>query len=244
MSNQSAVNLHSVQEIPMLYKRLFGEELDFYDMLEILPLVLKKTGSMAIKQFLFRGQVKDFKLELPCNVYAIRYACESKPASWYDRYIQNQSEYLINYDVKHLNEDPTYQAPVATVYELNKNIFSEPLGRLVDFENENNKCLHFNYRELDVDVLYIFTPMDADGYPRLPEKTLEAVAHYCWYLQVRKDYYKGRANGEMLSLARDEKDVALAQGRTPEYISDNERDDLLNVITSHNRKVHNLQSRR
>lgn len=227
----------------MLYKRLFGEELDFYDMLELSPLVLKKTGTMAVKAFMFRGRVKDFRLELPCNVYAIKYVCTSRPKSWYDRFIAGEESILVNYDVKHLNADPTYQEPVATVYEVNRNVFSHALGDLIDFENEGNKCLHFNHKELDVDVLYVYTPMDQDGYPRIPEKTLEAIAHYCWYVKVRQDFYKGRATGDMLRLAQDEKDVAISQGRTPDFLSDNERDDILNVLTSSNKKQHNRQFR-
>ncbi len=253
--NQAVGKLYSVKDVPMIYKREFGEDLNFYDMLEMVDHILIMCGSIAPKYYLFKGTVADFELNLPCNVYAIKHVTNSKPTSWYSGWLLGQDiNALINYRVDqsgnhgHFNEDATTededQDDVPKVYEINKNIFSEPLGELIDFENDNNCCLKFNWREKEVDVLYRGKVLDSSGYPMVPEKTLRAIAYYMWYVNIRKKFNMRQADGNMLAVARDEKDIRIAQARTPEALSQNEVDDLLNAATSFNRKRHNFQHRK
>lgn len=251
--NSGSEVFHSIKEIPLLCKRLFELEVDFFDMLELVPLILRKTGSMAIRAKLYKGKVKDHHLELPCDVYGIKHVSSSKPVSWYGG-TEVQSTALVNYRVDQSGNLGAFN-PDATQYELvnpvlvntyvvNKHVFTQPLGPMIPFVNDQNKCLRFNFKEIDVDVLYVEMLRDDEGFPKVPEKTLEAIAYYMHYLKVRIDFFKKSATKDQEQTAKGDMEQAVAQARTPSFLSQNEIDDMLNVLTSFNKKRHNYQHRR
>jgi len=253
--NQANAKLYSINEIPMLYKRLFGGDLDIDDILGVVDGVLIATGTRATKHYLFKGNIVDFELNLPCNVYAIKHVCESAPSSYYAGYtIMRDSNLLLNYMVDPSGNAGAYnvdatsinviEPEVPAVYEVNKNIFTVPLGIMIPFENDNNCCLSFNHKSLAVDVLYTGTVVDENGYPKVTEKTKIAIAYFMNYIAVRKRFNMKLADANMLNLAMEEKDQKIANARTPDAISQNEEDELFNVMTSSNRKRHNMQHRR
>jgi hypothetical protein len=212
--SQSSDVLHSIQEVPLLCKRLFGIEVDFYDMLELSPIVLRDTG-FAYKPKLFKGTVSNFMLELPCDVYGIKHVCDSKPLNWYSPFMKGQETIaLINYRVDQsgnkgaynlnaTNHDVIHDVTVDT-YVINKNVFADPLGRLIPHQNEENKCLHFNFKELPVDVLYVALNKDEDGYLKLPEKALHALAYFMQYIGIRIKFNMKEASPDQVKLAKDE----------------------------------------
>src|SRR5690606_22047282 len=129
------------------------------------------------------------------------------------------------------------------LYEINKNVFTKPLGLMIDHENVHNKCLKFNHKTLDVDVLYYGVKLDQDGYPMVLEKSAEALAAYMNHIEIRKRFFMRQATVDQEQIARNDRDSAIAQARTPSSISQNEIDMLLNSMTSSNRKKHNVQFR-
>ncbi len=252
--NQASQVLHKVDEIPMLYKRLFGAEIDIWDAIELLPIILRQTGSIAFRSYLFRGTIVDYELQLPANLYAIKHVCSSLPLSFYSPYITSMSEYLLNYRVDQTGNIGAYNpdvsdseelddSSVTNVYTVNQNVFSAPLGSMIDFVNQDNHCLNFNWKDKDVDVLYSGSVVDENGYFMLPEKTLEAVCYYLFFIEIRKRFYMKTADINMLKQAEKDKDQKVAQARTPSALSQNEQDMILNVFTSMNKKRHNRQKR-
>lgn len=252
--NQSDAQLFSIQEIPMLYKRLFKKELDFYDMAELLPTIFTFIGIPA-KPYLYKGTIANFELDLPCGVSSIKHVSDSKPVSWYSSFVMGKEPSILmnyrvdqsgNYGIYNINATNSETLGVETtgVYEVNKNIYSAPLGRMIDFSNDDNKTLRFNFKELAVDVLYVGIQVDTDGYPKVSQKALNAIAHYMNFIDVRWKYNLKQADINMATLAENDKNKAIAQARTPNSISQNEMDDLLNVLTSSNRKKHNFQFRK
>lgn len=252
--NQGNAALFSIQDVPMMYKNLFEKELDFFKMLEVCRFVLRQTGGIASKTYLFKGTIENFKLHLPCNVFGIKHVSDSRPVSWYSGCLLNeQQNLLLNYRVDQSGNLGVYN-PNATnvnnldsetpiVYEVNKNVFSRPLGLMIDFENDDNKCLHFNHKWLPVDVLYVGTPTDSDGYPKVPEKVIWALAYFMHFLDVSVKYNMKQVDLNAKKEAEREKDIAIAQARVPDWVSTNETDDILNALTSFNRKQHNRQRR-
>lgn len=244
--------MSSVQEVPMLCKRLFGLEVDFYDVLELLPIILKKTGGIATKYFLYKGKVKDYKLELPCNVHGIEHVSTSRVYSWYSSYYPSALP-LVNYRVDQsgnlgvYNPDATHINDIGlnnySLYSINKNVFTGPLGLMVNFTNSKNHCLSFNFKEGDIDVLYAGTVLDEDKYPMMPEKSLEAVAYYMNYIAIRMAFNMKQSTGDQLQLAKKEMEQAIAAAKSPEWLSNNEYNSILDVMTTHNRKRYNLQHR-
>jgi hypothetical protein len=254
--NQGSEIYHSVEEIPMLHRRLFGYEIDLYDAIELLDLILRKTGSMSNQYILLKGaQIINHELKLPQNVYSVKYVCDSLPLSYYGSFLsQFDSRFLINYRVDQTGNLGAYNADATTteylgegtsegVYVVNEKVFSRPLGSLINFNNKENHCLEFNFKSRKVDVLCILTLLDENGYPKLPEKTLEAVCYYLHYIEMRKRFNANQCNANQMDLAKREKDTAVASARTPTAISDNEYNMILDVWTSFNRKRYNRQTR-
>jgi hypothetical protein len=213
-----------------------------------------KQMQFATRAKLYKGTVSNHQLELPCDVRTIKHVCASKPQSWYGAFIDgSESTRLINYRVDQsgnlgaYNPDATsfdsIQDDSVTTYVINKEVFTKPLGRMIPYENVNNQCLHFNFESIDIDVLYESLMKDDSGYPMVPEKTLWGLAHYLQYIEIRKRFYMKESTGDQVQLAKTEMEQAVAQARTPEGLSQNEIDDILNVLTSFNRKRHNMQHR-
>lgn len=254
MNNSSEI-IRSIQEVPMLTKRMFGVEIDFYEMLELSREVLRQTGGLVIHPFLYKAKVQNFTLELPCNVVSIEHVSHSKPFQWYGGLIFNQNvNALVNYRVDQSGNQGIYNPDATSInelgpdetnalYEINKNIFTRPLGLMIDHRNEGNKCLKFNHKEIDVDVLYNGVVLDSDGYPMIHDKSAEALAAYMNHIEVRKKFFMRQASADQEQIARMDRNLAIAHARTPNSLSQNEIDMLLNSMTSSNRKKHNIQFR-
>lgn len=255
VQNQSSAMLYSLREVPMRYKRLYGKELDFYEMLELADYVMQQAGSIATKYYLLKTSIKDFEVNLPCNVYSIEYVCDANVTSWLALSGYNLvSDMLFNYRVDQSGNYGLYN-PAATnvddlgpddstsLYEVNKNVFDAPLGNMLNFQNDQNCCLSFNIKERDILVLYRGKVVDSEGYPMVPDKTITAIARWCILNDVKKRFYSNQSSADHLALADKDYKVAIAQARTPDSLGLNESDQLLNALTTHNRKLYNRQYR-
>lgn len=236
--------------VVMMCKREFDLDVELDKILASVDRVSEQCGTIAPKYFLFSkgeiGKDNDFELALPCNVYAIEHVASSKYSyEWYGPLVLTEyPDALVNYgigpDGKWIND---CENDVPQVYEVNKNVFARNLGPMVPFQNDNNCCLHFNFRTGFVDVLYRGKIVDERGYPKLPEKTLTALAYWMQYMDVRKKFNMQLASPAQLELAKQEYNQRVAQARVPDSLSANESDDLLNSLVDFNRKQHNLQFR-
>lgn len=255
MKNQSNNKLHSVQEVPGLFKTYFGYEIDFFDMLRTVQDVSRQCGSIATKAYLFKGKVVDYEMKLPCGVHNIKYVADSKPIGWYSPFVDNGC-WMINYRVDQsgnlgiynpnaTNFDDLGPECCASLYEANKNAFDHvPAGRLVDFNNDDNCCLSFNFESGDVDVLYTGEAIDSDGYPKFPYKTIIAIAYNYHYFLIRQRYNKNQLDAGKLAIAKEEAIQKIANARTPDSISKNEKDDVFKVATDWSRKQYGFQRRK
>jgi hypothetical protein len=240
--NEASDQLYPAEQALPLYKRLFKKELDFYDMVEMLPIILRRTGTIATKDFLYKSTITDFKVDLPCNVYAIESVHFSMPYSFYKAYLGIERNVLKNYDLPDFMDNKTSDE-VVEIYEFNKNLINTPLGKKIDFNNENNDALKFDFNNVEVDIIYIGTVTDKEGVPMVPYKTLEAICYFMHFLDVQADFYRQLAPMYMKQSAEQDSDNALARARTPDFISDNQMDAILNTMTSFNRKKHNRKLR-
>ena len=117
--NQSSNKLYSVKEVPSIYKAQFGEDLDFYQMLNHLDHVLRQAG-VPRKMYLLKGEVKDFELELPCGVEMIHYVCDSRPLVWWVGFWGTTTNMLINYRVDQSGNLGIYNADATNFDVINE----------------------------------------------------------------------------------------------------------------------------
>lgn len=243
MANNSDV-LHPIQEAPLLFKRMFKRELDFFDMVEMLPLILRQTGSIATATYLFQGTTEDFCLDLPCDIFAIESVSHQLPIEHYRGFISTPQNVLINYNNPNLQDEESETDVTAIVYEMNREVVTRPVGALVDFKVVGkNESVHINYNNLPIDVIYVGTVVDEEGYPMVPYKTLVAIVNYMNYLNQKAAYYSKQIDYNMYREAKADMSSSIANARTPDWLNQNQSDELLTILTSSNRKKHNRSLR-
>lgn len=250
MINNAEGKLESLQSVPLLYKRLFKKDYDFFDVLELSPLLMRKLGGLEQRTFLMKAEVQSYCLDLPCHNVKIQAVTDGKPLDFYGlSWEQNIAEQLIiNYNLpdKHseFSRPNDFEQPKAPTFiaVAGEKVVSRAVGNYVDFEHRDGK-LFFNFENGMVDVIYRDIAKDSEGYPLIPEKAVEAFAYYLNYLEVQADFNNGMANGQQVQFAYQQKERAIAQARTPSAVSDNEMDALLNTLLSSARKKPNTPHR-
>lgn len=249
--NQSNAKLYSLRDVVMRYKRLHDKELDFYTMLELSESVIKKAGSIAPRYYVLKTKIKDYEANLPCNVHSIEWVSDAQSYSWLGvNGYPVVNNLLFNYRVDQsgnygiYNPDATQfdviNAETPKVYEVNKNVF-ERQGPMLNYQNDDNCCLSFNIKERDIVVLYRGSVVDEEGYLRVPDKTIEAITYWCILHDIKKRFYANQATGEHLAVATQDWKTAISQARTPESLGENESNELMDALTTHNRKLYGRQ---
>jgi len=234
------------------YKRLFDKQLDKFLLLETMDHVLRQTGSLAMGAFIYKGKVTDGKICLPCAPMAIRSVSQSRPYQWYQAIFDplrdtSTRSILVNYNLPTITQYPNTEyvqnqdKDVAVFLDYADTFMNPPVGLYVNYVWEDrNDVLRFNsvYEGIDIDVIYTTMIADKEGFPYVKDSVIDALCYYNHYLDVQKDYFMKRADINMLTVAKNAYEQAVAQGRSPESVSDNQWDRLLEHMTSYNRKVH------
>ena len=112
-------------------------------------------------------------------------------------------------------------------------------GRLVKYRREGN-YIYVNENIDKVCVLYHTESLDEDDLPLINDKEAVAIADYIAYTIKYKEALRSN-NSAVFQMAQTIKKQWLLHcdaARVPEYVSQNEMDDLLEATSSHNRKVH------
>lgn len=168
------------------------------------------------------------EVQLPCNCDFI----ESVTTGYEDwNYVSNIYQ---NGDIN--------SAYVEGYIESNKH-FKDPLyqsGKFVKYERVGD-TLYFNEPYGQINILYKGVILDENGLPELTDKEANAIATYCAYVSKFKEGLRTN-NTTILSIANALKtqwNIQCDQARTPEYLNQNEMDQILEAKTSWNRKLHN-----
>lgn len=110
-------------------------------------------------------------------------------------------------------------------------------GKFIKYVEENNRLwLADNFKK--VKVLYKGVMTDDDGLPYLTDKEVDAIAAFCAYTITFKRALVSRS-GDVMNLAGVLKADWLklcTQARVPEYLNQNQMDEILNVSLSWDRK--------
>jgi hypothetical protein len=110
-------------------------------------------------------------------------------------------------------------------------------GKYVKYHREGN-TLKFSDKFDSVSVLYKGYVVDEEGLPYLTSKEVDAVAVFCAYVKTNKNALVTKDSATMQNaLMLEQKWKSLCtQARVPEYISQNDMDEILNVASSWDRK--------
>lgn len=172
---------------------------------------------------------EDGSIQLPCNVDIIEAVTYCGPEDW--NYTSNTKEF------------GDIQSSYTENYIESKKSFLNPLyisGKYVEYKRVGN-TLYVNKGIGKVIILYHGILLDEEGLPKINDKEAIAIAEYIAYVYKYKEAIRTN-NQNILRMAQELKQQWLFHcdaARVPEYVSQEEMDQILNVQSSWNRKVYN-----
>lgn len=167
-------------------------------------------------------------VKLPCDVDLIEAITYPNEEDWnYTSNIKN------NGDFNSLNIEQYIEKSKQSKDPLYIN------GRLIKYRREGN-YIYVNEKINQVCVLYHTIQLDDDDLPMINDKEAIAIADYIAYTIKYKEALRSN-NATLFQIAQSIKTQWLFHcnaARVPEYVSQNEMNDLLEVMSSHNKKIH------
>lgn len=112
-------------------------------------------------------------------------------------------------------------------------------GKFVKYRREGD-YIYVNDKVNQVCILYHTEQLDEDDLPLINDKEAIAIADYIAYTVKYKEALRSNNSAvfQMAQTIKKQWQIHCDAARVPEYVSQNEMDDLLEVTSSHNRKVH------
>ena len=167
----------------------------------------------------------EYYLDLPCNVDIIEAVTANYEDSQITSSIKNTSDNLNRHTEEYIES-----------FKQNTNSLYIP-GKYIKYRLENNRLFLSDFFN-EVNVLYKGFIVDETGLPLLNASEIDAIAGFCIFADTRKKAIMTRDSNLMqlaMNLEVNWKHLCT-QSRSPEYINQNEMDEILNVSTSWDRK--------
>ena len=239
--------LYSVKSIPGEYKRLYGRDADIYDVIELLPIVLRNTHGVPPDYLFIRTKSPGARIILPCVYYSVQYVTVPDPGCErsLEQIVNCGQGILMNYDLKEwqdsmavANGDVVANQVAVPAVLVNESFPRKATGRFVDFQARGN-VLTVPASGLDLEILLTVMPVDADGYPKVTEQVITAVAAFMNMVYVQKKYYSGQMPQYVFNDAKKDYNDYVGDALSPQHISENELSDIMNALSCYNRHSYN-----
>ena len=215
--------------VAVLLEQLYGITIPDESLEEIGLVAWNYIGNKRCRLYRYSAcSDSEGKIELPCNVdiiEGITYDFED----W--EYVTNSTP-----------EGNLNSAYVEHYIEARKE-FQDPLyirGKFIKYEQVGD-TLYIQKPNAKVNILYKGIILDEDGLPELTDKEAMAIATYCAYTVKFKEGLMTNNTG-ILNIAAALKAqwyVQVDQARSPEYLTQNEMNEILDAKSNWNRNIHN-----
>lgn len=216
-----------------LCQTLYGMDLKEEDYEEIGLVAWGLIGNKRTKTYRYSTCMNScpgndgYSVELPCNADLL----EAVTTGWEDW-------------ANVTNDTPNGDINSAWVeqYIEHRKAFNDQLyqsGKFIKYDRVGD-TLYFDRPYRRVNILYRGIILDEDGLPELTDKEALAIATYCAYITKYKEGLMTN-NPTIIQMANTLKQqwlVQCDQARTPEYLNQNEMDQILDAKTNWNRKIH------
>lgn len=207
-------------------------DVDINDMDTLIEIGLIAYGFIGNKSTQLKAEIvnvnKNGLVKLPCKVDLIEAITYPNVEDW--NYTSN---------VKNFGDFNSFN--IEQYIERSKQSI-DPLyisGHYVKYRREGD-YIYVNEPIEQVCVLYHTEQLDEDDLPLINDKEAIAIADYIAYTVKYKEALRSN-NSAVFQMAQTIKKqwmIHCDAARVPEYVSQNEVNDLLDVMSSHNRKVH------
>lgn len=206
-------------------------DIDINDMDTLIEIGLVAYNFIGNKNTHLVAEIVDVKnglVKLPCNADLVEAITDPQYEDW------NKTSNLTNYgDIKSSNIEQYIERSKQSV---------DPLyisGHYVKYRREGN-YIYVNEKIDSVCVLYHTEQLDEDDLPFINDKEAIAIADYIAYTIKYKEALRSnnQAVFQMAQTIKKQWQIHCDAARVPEYVSQNEMNDLLDVVSSANRKIH------
>lgn len=219
----------------------YGLSIDIWDVVKLSASCMKRIGVFATQRKLIGTMVKNFKVHLPCDAYLAR-GCVRIPA-------EMQSTKITIVDGIQQPPQIVFVQPVQEPFTnnvefLKPNYIDQIRGQYIDFDYEH-PILKFNETNVNVVIEYSGIVVDENDIPMIPESCWEACMMYCVFTRTQAQYRLNQVPRNIVKDFEEWKNIAIVQARakaTMQALTSNEKDKLLNIMVSMDRKAYNLPS--
>lgn len=214
-----------------LLETLYGIEIPEDEFEEVAIVAWNLIGNKRTRTYRFStcmNECSDNTIELPCNADIL----EAVTASWEDWK-----------DTTNTTDNGDMDSLFTEQYIEHRKDFHDPLyqsGKFIKYERVGD-TLYLNRTYPKVNILYRGVILDEDGLPELTDKEALAIATYCAYVVKFKEGIRTN-NASAIQLADTLQQKWLMQcdqARTPDYINQNDIDQILDAKSNWNRKIFN-----
>ena len=210
-----------------IIENLYGIKMDQNDFVTTGMIAYNKIGN---KNTEIKGEVldiKNYQAKVPCDALSIEAVFADFPdlvqTSNKSRFPQIPSSYIERY---------------INYWKYNQSLLYDD-GKLIKYTLSGD-TLYFDHNYKNILILYRAEITDSDGLPYISEKEAEAIAAYCAYTYLFKQAIALRDQGA----AQLSQQIKLDWGRlcdlarTPEKLSQNDADKILDAMVSWDRKMY------
>lgn len=234
MQNNATYDLLPIVDQVKFYGSvLLDEDFSEQKILEVGQLVLDKIGTKHNDLFIYNGVVDSLgKLALPCNVEIIEAVGTQEPQhSFESRFSPFAGKSTI------------IDKSVYRVRERNENYFK---GDFINYEFRGDYLkVHEKWIDETIAVMYMGRIVDEEGRPLITDREAEAIVEYIAYIKEKQMGYKRIGDGGALAqTAYQAAILAINRARVPVHISQNDIQDLKQVMQSRNQAKYNRHLRR
>lgn len=232
----------SVRAIASRLKSQFKVDMDIFDVVAACRDALDKMGTIALGRVIYQATVNNYCINMPGTVWRVRGVIrldepEVKPGI-------NVVPSDIYFPPQIMFEFPEPDAPAEEVIFLKTNYAPQFKGPYIDY---TWTCPLLKFNETDIPVAIETTALktDSEKYPMVPQECFFGCLYYALYVYYQPLYLLKQIDGNMMQQVEAWKERNIAQSNQSALmaaLTANERDNLMNIMTSFDRKAFSLPS--
>jgi hypothetical protein len=252
MKNNAKDEFYHIGRAAQMLNDLYDLNIDIRKVREAGTRIINNASPIRSATFMFRAFIENHTVQLPCKVATIISVTGREATDQWFNTLGSRNTLLrkfvyttdrIETAIGNPNDPDGFQnlADLEPIYEDQREVLlqlpseiqslSTPFAYYEPFVlNEN--VLSFNKKSGQVDILYSTVTTDEFGFPLITEKGIWAVVHYLVYIDQAKRFYKKEGNANAVQHAKEEYERSVAQARSPNHITDNQRNELMQALTS------------
>lgn len=224
----------SVRSVASRLKSQFKIDMDIFDVVQACTDALKKMGSIGLARSIYLAKVSNFCVHLP-GVWKVRGVVRLDGIAEPPVTIDVQDIYFPEQLVFTVEET---QASTQEAILFKANVVPQLKGPYIGYTWD---CPHIRFNETDIPVAIEATNviLDEEKFPKIPEERFYGCLYYALFVYYQPLFLLGQVSPQVMAQVEKWKNDNIAQANASALmaaLTTNERDELMNIATSFDRK--------